>query len=115
MTPSRVDTPRDVAPPMISGAVTPRMAECLDAVRRLTVCDVPPTLEEIRTEMGLCSRGNVHHLLTRLEERGLLTRDPRIPRSIRLVLQPNDFRGMPTERLLAMWNDIQAELIRRGG
>jgi repressor LexA len=45
----------------------------------------PPTLDEIRDSVGLCSKSHVGYYLDGLEEEGLIERKPRTPRGLRLV------------------------------
>jgi repressor LexA len=45
----------------------------------------PPTLDEIRESVGLCSKSHVGYYLDALEEEGLVERKPRTPRGLRLV------------------------------
>lgn len=45
----------------------------------------PPTLDEIRESVGLCSKSHVGYYLNALEEEGLVKRQPRTPRGLRLV------------------------------
>lgn len=52
--------------------MTPQMAACVAAIRKLTADGVPPSYDAIRVEMGLRSKSNVHRLLTCLKERGIV-------------------------------------------
>ena len=45
----------------------------------------PPTLRQIGRRVGLPSVSAVHYQLTQLERKGVIARDPRMPRSIRLL------------------------------
>ncbi len=49
----------------------------------------PPTYEEIRAAVGLCSRSHVHYYLHALERGGLIERRARSPRGLRPIgLEP---------------------------
>jgi SOS-response transcriptional repressor LexA len=45
----------------------------------------PPTLDEIRESVGLCSRSHVGYCPDALEQEGIIDRDPWTPRGLRLV------------------------------
>lgn len=45
----------------------------------------PPTLDEIRESVGLCSKSHAGYYVDALEEEGLIERKPRTPRGLRLV------------------------------
>jgi repressor LexA len=45
----------------------------------------PPTLDEIRESVGLCSKSHVGYYLNALELEGLVERQPRTPRGLRLI------------------------------
>jgi len=45
----------------------------------------PPTMDEIRESVGLCSKSHVGYYLDVLEEEGLVKRKPRTPRGLRLI------------------------------
>lgn len=57
----------------------------------------PPSLREIGKELG-CSAQTVMVQLDRLEGDGVLTREPGIPRSIRLASSSNDQSATKEER-----------------
>jgi len=45
----------------------------------------PPTLRQIGRHVGLPSVSAVHYQVSELQRKGVLVRDPRMPRSIRLL------------------------------
>lgn len=67
--------------------MTPRQRECLDAIKRLTVRGVGPTYEQLRVELGVSSKSNVHRLVSALVASGRLARTAHRDRSLR-VLEP---------------------------
>lgn len=60
--------------------LTPRQSEVLDAVKRLTIDDVFPSLHSLRRELGLASLATVHKHLDALKRHGYLTRAPFVPK-----------------------------------
>nr|WP_320146910.1 transcriptional repressor LexA [uncultured Anaeromusa sp.] len=61
-------------------------AEILSFIReRLRTNGYPPSIREIGSAVGLSSSSTVHGYLNRLEEDGLIRRDPTKPRAIELV------------------------------
>jgi repressor LexA len=66
--------------------LTQRQREVLEALRRLhDQHGFSPSLREVAGEVGLKSTSSVHHHVVRLEERGLVERRPRQPRTVRRV------------------------------
>ena len=65
--------------------MTRQQKACLDAIRRLTRDGVPPSLEELRVELGLAAKSGVHRLLKQLEEQGHIRRRFAQVRAIELV------------------------------
>ncbi len=65
--------------------LTPRMENCLDAIRSLSEAGVSPTVAEIRDYLGASSKGGVHDALLRLKSRGIIDWKPRQARSIYVV------------------------------
>lgn len=92
--------------------MTPGMAECLDAIRRLTKNDVPPSYDELCAELRV-SRNPLHAMLTRMKERGLVTWEPAQARTLRIVCKPDDYDNLPTDTLLRMKRRIDAVLCNR--
>jgi SOS-response transcriptional repressor LexA len=62
--------------------LTPRAAECLDAIRRLTVDGVPPNHRQLQVELDLHSMSSITRLLNELRERGHITWRPGVARSL---------------------------------
>ena len=63
-------------------------AEILSFIReRLRTNGYPPSIREIGSAVGLSSSSTVHGYLNRLEEDGLIRRDPTKPRAIELVAE----------------------------
>lgn len=57
----------------------------LDAIRKLTEeKDFPPTVREIMDECGLKSTSTVQYHINNLLEKGLLERDPKMSRTVRI-------------------------------
>jgi repressor LexA len=46
---------------------------------------VAPSFDEMRSALGHASKGNIHGLLTRLEDRGFIRRLPNRARAIEIV------------------------------
>lgn len=66
--------------------LTPRQAEIVRFIREtLTQRGYPPTVREIGRAVGLKSPSAVHAQLKRLEEKGIILREPSITRAIRLL------------------------------
>lgn len=86
----------------MSAPVTPRMSQCMGAIRRLTVNGVAPSYDELQADMGLASKSNVHRILTSLRARGLVEWEPCAGRSLRVVeedLTPARLERMSNEQL----------------
>lgn len=62
--------------------LTRAQADCLAAIRRLTVDGVPPGYDELATALGLSSKGDVARLLNQLRDRGAVTWLPHRARSL---------------------------------
>lgn len=65
--------------------LTAAQARCLEAIRRLTVNGVPPSLEELRLDLGLATVSGVHRFLRLLRERGVVDWSPMRARTLHIV------------------------------
>ena len=65
--------------------LTPRQADTLAAINKLSKKGYPPTLHEIRVEMGLESTNSVRTHLDELERKGSISRAANLARSIRVL------------------------------
>jgi len=101
---------------MTSG-LTPRMAQCLQAIRDLTKDGVSPTVREIMEHTGVASPRNVHDTLVLLKERGVIDWMRRRSRSIRIVERPSraELARLSSEDLRAVGQDALAILRQRAG
>lgn len=97
----------------LTSGLTPLQARCLDAIRRLTVDGVPPTVAEIQADLGTVSRGTTHNILVRLRERGMVTWLPRQSRSIQIVDATPDLEAMSSGQLDRLIERAQAILAAR--
>ncbi len=68
-----------------SRGLTKTQANCLAAIKRLTVDGVPPTLAELTVAMDCNSKSGVHRILSALRARGAVDWVPRRARSIRIL------------------------------
>ena len=67
-------------------AITPRQREVLNYLERfISQQGHAPTMAEIRAHFGLKSPSTVHHLLTALEDEGLIRRVPNAARAIEII------------------------------
>lgn len=72
-------------PPAQTGLTAPQRA-CLDAIEAYLVrTRTMPSVENLRTALGLASKAGVLRLLRQLEERGRIARVPLRARAIRLL------------------------------
>ncbi|MHB8926255.1 MAG: transcriptional repressor LexA [Bacillota bacterium] len=77
--------------------LTSRQQEILEYIRRVVrERGYPPSVREIGEAIGLSSSSTVHGHLDRLEEKGLIRRDPTKPRALEVV----DDREMRARRLI---------------
>jgi SOS-response transcriptional repressor LexA len=93
--------------------LTAQQAACLNAIRRLTVGGVAPSFEELRADLGFCSKSHIHRLVKGLSERGAIYYRPNMKRSLRVL---NDLEGIErhtSQHLLAMRDRIDAILKER--
>ena len=66
--------------------LTARQMQILDYIRReVKTKNYPPSVREIGEAVGLSSSSTVHAHLSKLEEKGLIRRDPTKPRAIELL------------------------------
>lgn len=96
--------------------MTPVQHDCLGVIRRLSARGVPPSYEEIRAAMGLTSKSHVHRMITALERQGLLERDARRWRSIRLAADSygrQALEQLSTERLGQIMDLAQSIVLDR--
>src|SRR3569833_2311122 len=97
---------------------TPRMAECLKAIRKLTVDGVPPSYEQLRIALGLASKSGIHRLVGQLRERGLIEHERGAGRSIALIeedLLPERLARLTSEQLRIGAAHIAGILAHREG
>lgn len=65
---------------------TPQQARVLAAIDSLTdELGYPPTIRELSKALGMKSSSTVHVHLGNLESRGMITRHPNCPRTLRVV------------------------------
>jgi len=93
--------------------MTPRMRQCLDAIRRLTVDGVPPSYSELRDELGMATVSNVHRLIWALKRDGLVTFQPRVARSLQIVADADRLHTLSTDALVAIERRIRTILMNR--
>lgn len=102
--------------------LTPKQAQCLDAIKRLTENGVPPTYETLKDAMGIASKGGIHRMVCGLEERGYITRIPNKHNSIKVINPqasshggelPASYANWSTAMLRTAYREIEAELVRR--
>lgn len=65
--------------------LTPRQAEVLATVKKLSRDGVSPTIRDIAAAMGTRSVSSIHHAMVKLAERGHLKHLPRRSRSFAVV------------------------------
>lgn len=102
--------------------LTPKQAECLDVIKRLTKGGVSPTYAQLMSELGLSSKQGVHRLIVALEERGYISRIPYRRQSISVIRSkasphggdmPASYTNWSTEMLRTAYREIEAEMVRR--
>ncbi|HEX8414748.1 MAG TPA: MarR family transcriptional regulator [Sphingomicrobium sp.] len=103
------------APGQYSG-LTVLQAELLSYLRHRDAAGNTPTFNEIQTELGMTSRGNVHRLLGVLEDRGYIRRQPNRARAIMVfdVAEPAAAMATDSELRRVPLAAILRELTRRG-
>lgn len=78
----------------MSAGLTPRQAECLAVIKRLTTPEgVSPSYEQIAAAMGKRSRASAHRVIHLLIERGRLRVKPHHARSIEIVESTHEVDG----------------------
>lgn len=88
----------------MNALLTPRQQEALAFIRTFTATnDMAPTCGEIAKAIN-ASKGNVHAILGRLQERGAIKIEPRRARAIKLI-QP-DYRSVLGEPLAAQVDEF---------
>lgn len=65
--------------------LTHPLRKCLDAIDKLTVDGVPPSYDELAGELGLSSKSGINRLVTELEGRGYVRRQPGVARSLEII------------------------------
>lgn len=95
------------SPPVIRAKVKGRQYQVLAFIcRRIAATGQPPSLREIMAHIDTPSTSVARYFITKLVERGLLTRVPRIPRGIEVTdlareLHPELFPLTPLEAVFA--------------
>ena len=76
--------------------LTPRQRQIMQFINeRIRRKGYPPSVREIGDAVGLSSSSTVHGHLTRLEEKGLIRRDPTKPRAIEVLEEGGARPGRP--------------------
>lgn len=95
--------------------MTPLERKTLEGVRVLTERHgVPPSYEELCAYIGLKSRSGVARMVDSLERQGVLQREPRRTRSLRIVGELDGLRRMSSRDLRALRLTITDILLDRG-
>lgn len=92
----------------MSAGLTQKQADCLDAIKRLTVDGVSPSFEELRVDLGYASRHRIWDMLNALEERGHIRRLRNRARAIEVI--EGDEPGAAVMQAL---HDLSPETLRR--
>ncbi|MGI6229565.1 MAG: transcriptional repressor LexA [Tractidigestivibacter sp.] len=71
----------------------------------------PPSVREIGAAVGLASPSTVHMHLKALEEMGLISRDPKKPRTIEVVQEHQPKVESTTENLATVTQDVDKNMI----
>lgn len=97
--------------------MTPTRAQklALDAIQTLTDAGggVPPSYSEIGNVLGMRSRSQVHSLLHRMRDLGLVQFEDDRRRTVRVTSDVERLSRRPTADLLQMRTQIEAILIDR--
>lgn len=95
--------------------LTPRMAQCLQAIRRLSERGYAPSISELQVELGDGARGALHAMLCDLRDRGAIDWTPKARRSLRIIERPSvaDLERLSDSDLRAVMNDAIDILNRR--
>lgn len=98
--------------------LTPRMVQCLDAIRELTLDGVPPTVRELANHLGIASSSQVQELLCALRDRRVIGWTPRRARSLYIIedqVSPAVLNALSDEALRRAAAHIAGILASRGG
>lgn len=86
-------------------SLTAKQAELLYfIIRKIDDTGVAPSYDEMKEAIGVASKSGIHRLITALEQRGHIRRDPKRWRAIRIC---SDLQGWSDD-------DLVNELSRRG-
>ena len=89
--------------------LTKRQTQVLDFVKKYTQKKgYSPSLDEIAGKFGFSSLSTVHYHLTQLQEKGLITRQDSIPRSIQIGEAAEQTSEIPLLGLIAAGQPIEA-------
>jgi len=89
--------------------LTKRQSQILDFVKKYSEKNgYSPSLDEIAGKFGLSSLSTVHYHLSQLQEKGLITRQDSIPRSIQIGDTTEQTREIPLLGLIAAGQPIEA-------
>lgn len=93
---------------------TPQQARVLHAIRKLTVDGVSPSYRELAVELKL-GLGNVHQLVARLKDKGLVSHEPDRRRTIQIIepVERIDLEGMTGKQLVCLRDRIDAVMAGR--
>jgi SOS-response transcriptional repressor LexA len=93
---------------------TPQQARCLKVIRHhQDTHGTPPSYSEIQGAMELPSKAQVHQLLTRMKDRGLIDFGYGRARSIRIIGEVEGLEARSTPDLLRLRENIDAILVGR--
>lgn len=74
--------------------LTKKQLQLLEFIhKRLQRDGVPPSFDEMKTELDLRSKSGIHRLITALEERGFIRRLPHRARAIEIIKLPESLGG----------------------
>ncbi|MDC0656578.1 transcriptional repressor LexA [Leisingera sp. SS27] len=74
--------------------LTKKQLQLLEFIhKRLQRDSVPPSFDEMKTELDLRSKSGIHRLITALEERGFIRRLPHRARAIEIIRLPESLGG----------------------
>jgi SOS-response transcriptional repressor LexA len=102
----------------MSVGLTNRQADCLQAIRVLTVDGVPPSLDELAEAMDFESKSSVQRVLVKLRERGKVDWKPRQARSLVIIedqVSPAVLDGLSDEALRGVIAIASGLLAQREG
>ena len=95
---------------MAKGKLSKRQASIYEFICSYTESHgYPPSVREIGSAVGLASPSTVHMHLKALEDLGLISRDPKKPRTIEVTKQPQTTAG--TDKLVNVIDDPNTNLI----